>query len=289
MSQIEQWVEQFRGFGAQPSPERYAALFDPAGTVFDSGMERPLTATEVAPHMAGILTRMPDLHFTIARWRVQGDTVFVEAHNTGTIGGQKMLWDAVYCVALREGRIIRGRRYYDRAPLLARMSSALPSLPPYDPVLDRALEQATGGEISTPGVSLAEFLERYSQLWQHPQPRQFAAFYHPRGRMWNPGMNRPIRTTEIPGYYAFLLSSIPDLRMRQLGWAGDQQALYIEWQASGHFREKPFHLNAVDCFEFLEGQVIYGTAYFDTAVLIGLLDSSITALHFAPSAHVASQ
>jgi hypothetical protein len=48
MSTIEQWVEQFRGFGAQPSPERYTELFDLEGTVCDSGMERPLKVN-VAP------------------------------------------------------------------------------------------------------------------------------------------------------------------------------------------------------------------------------------------------
>ena len=36
MSQIEQWVEKFQGFGEQPSASRYVALFDPEGTVFDS-------------------------------------------------------------------------------------------------------------------------------------------------------------------------------------------------------------------------------------------------------------
>lgn len=72
-------------------------------TPFDSGMERPLTVTEMAPHMEGILKLMPDLHITVACWRAQADTVFVEAHNTATIAGQKMLWDAVYCVTLHEG------------------------------------------------------------------------------------------------------------------------------------------------------------------------------------------
>jgi ketosteroid isomerase-like protein len=289
MSNVEQWVEKFRGFGEQPSAARYVALFDPQGTVFDSGMERPLRVIEMAPHMEGILKLMPDLHITVARWRAQADTVFVEAHNTATIAGQRMLWDAVYCVTLREGRVIRGRRYYDRAPLLARVSPTIPTLPLYDPISDRELEQVTNAEESTPSVSLAEFLERYGQLWQHPQPRQFAAFYHPHGRMWNPGMSRPIRKAEILGYYAFLLSSIPDLRMQKLAWAGDQHVLYVEWQASGHFAGEPFQLNVVDCFEFIEGRVIYGTAYFDTVALLSLAEPSVTAIHFAPSANAASQ
>jgi ketosteroid isomerase-like protein len=289
MSTIEQWVEQFRGFGAQPSPERYVALFDPAGTVLDPGMERPLQVPEMAPHMAGILQVIPDLHFTITRWRARADTVFVEAHNTATVAGQKLLWDAVYCVTLREGRVIRGRRYYDRAPIFARLSPPFPSLPPYDPIVDQALEQAAGNEPSTPGMKPSEFLERYGRLWQNPQPQQFAAFYHPRGRMWNPGMSRPIRKSEIPGYYTSLLSAIPDLGMQQLAWAGDEHVLYVEWQANGHLAGKPLRLKVIDCFEFIDGRVIYGTAYFDTVVLLSVLDPSINAVPFALSANAAAR
>ncbi len=98
---VERWVEKFKNFGAQPSPSRYVALFDPEGTVFDSSMERPLKVAEMAPHMEGILKLMPDLHITVSRWRAQADTVFVEAQNTATIAGQKTIWDAVYCVTLR--------------------------------------------------------------------------------------------------------------------------------------------------------------------------------------------
>ena len=50
MSNVERWVEKFREFGAQPSASRYVALFDPEGTVFDSGMERPLKVIEMALH-----------------------------------------------------------------------------------------------------------------------------------------------------------------------------------------------------------------------------------------------
>jgi ketosteroid isomerase-like protein len=289
MSTVERWVEQFKGFGAQPSAERYVALFDPEGTVFDSGMERPLKVTEMASHMEGILKLMPDLRITVNRWRTHADTVFLEAHNVATIAGQRAKWDAVYCVTLRGERVIRGRRYYDRALLLARLHPPLPSLPAYEPVIDQELEQAAHVRAPMPGLSPKEFLEQYAQLWQDPRPRQFAAFYHPHGRMLNPGMDRPLRKAEIPGYYAFLFSLIPDLHLQRLAWAGDQQVLYIEWHGSGTFTGKPFHLNLVDRFEFLEGQVISGQAYFDTVALLSLLDSSINTVHFAPSAGAAAR
>ena len=252
-------------------------------------MQRPLKVVEMAPHMGGILTLMPDLHITVNRWRAQSDTVFVDAQNSATIAGRKVLWDAVYCVTLRRDRVIRGRRYYDRAPLLARVHPALPSLPLYEPVIDQTLEQAGAAGTAAPGLSLAAFLEQYARLWQNPQPRQFATFYHDHGRMLNPDMVRPLRRAEIPGYYASLLSSIPDLRLQRLDWAGDEHALYVEWHASGTFIGKSFQFTLVDRFEFVEGRVIYGQAYFDTIVLLSLLDPSINAVPFALSAGAAAQ
>jgi hypothetical protein len=57
----------------------------------------------------------------------------------------------------------------------------------------------------------------------------------------------------------------------------------------GQFAGKPFQLNVVDCFEFVEGCVIYATAYFDTVTLLGLVNPAVNSLHFAPSANVAPQ
>ena len=286
MSNAERWIEKFSEFGARPNPNRYVALFDSEGTVFDSGMERPLKVTEMAPHMEDVLKLMPDLHFTISRWRERDGTVFVDAQNSATIASRKLLWDAVYCVTLRGDRVIRGRRYYDRGPLLARVSPTLPSMPAYEPVIDQAIERARSTGTAMPGLTLTEFLEHYERLWQAPKPQQFADFYHPHGRMLNPGMHRPLCKPEIPGYYAFLLSAIPDLRMERQAWAGDPHALHVEWHASGTFARKPFQLNLVDRFEFVDGRVIYGQAYFDTVALLRLIDPSIDAVHFAPSAGV---
>ncbi|MEW6300969.1 MAG: nuclear transport factor 2 family protein, partial [Thermodesulfobacteriota bacterium] len=101
-------------------------------------------------------------------------------------------------------------------------------------------------------------------------------------------MVRPLRRSEIPGYYAFLLSAIPDLRPERLDWAGDEHALYVEWRASGTFIGKSFQLNFVDRFEFVEGRVIYGQAYFDTVVLLSALDPVINTIPFALSAGAAA-
>ena len=47
------FLERFRAFGAQPDVARYLALFDPDATLFDSGMERPITVPEIPEHIEG--------------------------------------------------------------------------------------------------------------------------------------------------------------------------------------------------------------------------------------------
>jgi hypothetical protein len=154
----------------------------------------------------------------------------------------------------------------------------------YEPVVDHELERQDTTETRALRFPPEEFLTQYAQLWQAPQPRRFADFYHPQGRMHNPDNYRPLRRVEIPGYYTFLLSAIPDLRLQRLSWAGDQHLLYVEWQARGTFVNKPLQLNLVDRFEFLEGRVIFGQAYFDTVALLSVIEPSINTVQFALSA-----
>jgi hypothetical protein len=47
--------------------------------------------------------------------------VFVEAANQGAPGGERLEWNTVYCVTLRGDRVLRGRAYADRVPILGRL------------------------------------------------------------------------------------------------------------------------------------------------------------------------
>ena len=72
-------------------------------------------------YMATYLAAIPDFRFDIQTWAERDGTVFVEAANTGTVGGEPLAWNTVYCVTLRGDRVLRGRAYADRVPLLARL------------------------------------------------------------------------------------------------------------------------------------------------------------------------
>ena len=122
------FLDRFRAFGSAPSTATYLPLFDPEATLFDSGMGEPIRVTEIPEHIEAVLRLVPDFRMTPERWRERDGTLFVEASNTATLAGSPMRWDSVYCVDLRGARVIRGRRYYDRRPLYARLNPDLPAV-----------------------------------------------------------------------------------------------------------------------------------------------------------------
>jgi len=124
------FLDRFRAFGRAPSTATYLPLFDPEATLFDSGMERPIGVAEIPEHIGAILKLVPDFRMTPERWRECDGTLFVEALNRATLGGTPIQWDSVYCMDLRGDRVVRGRRYYDRRPLFARLNPDIPALVP---------------------------------------------------------------------------------------------------------------------------------------------------------------
>lgn len=120
MSHVEQFLTRFREFGRAPDPGRYEDLFDPDdGTVLHPGMVAPLHRNQVRAYMTTYLAGVPDFRFEIVQWAERDGTVFVEARNSGTPGGTPLQWGTVYCVSLRGDRVLRGRAYGDRVPILA--------------------------------------------------------------------------------------------------------------------------------------------------------------------------
>jgi hypothetical protein len=108
-----------------------------------------------------------------------------------------------------------------------------------------------------------QWVEKFRGFGEQPSAGRYVALFDPEGTVFDSGMERPLKVPEM--------------------------APHVEWQAGGHCAGKPFRLNVVDCFEFIEGCVIYGTAYFDTVTLIGLVNPAINSIHFVPSANAAAQ
>ena len=145
MTDVERFLERFRGFGRRPDPVTYEDLFDPGdGTVLHPGMRTPLGRRQVRAYMTTYLASIPGFRFEVETWAERDGTVFVEARNSGTVGGSPLEWRTVYCVTLRGDRVLRGRAYGDRLPVLARLSP------------DMTLEQAANLGAPAPGLDVGD-------------------------------------------------------------------------------------------------------------------------------------
>ena len=145
MTDTERFLARFRDFGSAPDPDKYENLFDPTdGTVLHPGMVAPLHRNQVRAYMTTYLAGVPAFRFEIVQWAERDGTVFVEAKNSGTPGGEPMEWGTVYCVTLRGDRVLRGRAYGDRVPILARL------------IPDMTLAQAAAIGAPAPGMDVGD-------------------------------------------------------------------------------------------------------------------------------------
>lgn len=123
MTDCERFLERFSDFGSAPDPDKYENLFDPQdGTVLHPGMVAPIHRNQVRAYMTTYLAGIPEFRFEIVQSAERDGTVFVEARNSGRPGGSEtMTWGSVYVITLRGDRVLRGRAYADRVPVLARL------------------------------------------------------------------------------------------------------------------------------------------------------------------------
>jgi ketosteroid isomerase-like protein len=140
-SDADEFLARFRAFGAKPDPDGYVDLFDPRdGTVLHPGMRAPLHRDHVRAYMSAYLAAMPGFRFEVLRHAVAGDVIFVEARSHAEPGGQPLDWGICYCIQLRGERVLAGRAYADRVPLLARLTP------------DATLAEAAGVAALLPGL-----------------------------------------------------------------------------------------------------------------------------------------
>lgn len=118
---LDSFLDRFLSWGAAPTVESYVALFHADATLRDPGADEPLTGAAIRRSIETVLAAMADFHLAPVRIGKGDSTVFVEATNTGTLAGQPLQWDAVYCIGVRDGQVLRGRRYYDRAALYGKL------------------------------------------------------------------------------------------------------------------------------------------------------------------------
>lgn len=113
------FVRRFAEAWAQPSPDRFEALFQPDVRLAQP-LGRPAVGVRAASaSLARLFALMPDARGEVLGWRGEGDTVFIELRLAGTFGGKPLRWDLVDRITLRDGLIAERVAYFDPLPLIA--------------------------------------------------------------------------------------------------------------------------------------------------------------------------
>jgi limonene-1,2-epoxide hydrolase len=267
------FLERFVRFGAAPSVASYTALFHPEATLFDDGMERPLTRPEIPAHIEATLALIPGFAMTPERWRAGGPAVFVEARNEAKLAGERVHWRSVYRVELEGSLVLRGRRFFDRAPLLARVDPKLPRLP----ALSLEAEAGGGAAVPPPGPECAPGAEALAahcaEAWRAGRPEAVAALFREDGALAAPGLPRPLGGGEIARYYRWLAGVLGGPRLALRRAAGDDGLVFLEWEGQLATPRGSYALGMVERFDLAGGRVLAARAYFDTAALARALEA----------------
>jgi hypothetical protein len=261
------FLKRFERFGAEPSVETYLALFHPDARLFDDGMERPLRVAEIPAHIEGVLALVRGFCMRPERWRARDNVVFVEAHNAGTIAGTPVSWRAIYRIEL-DGSLVRdGRRYFDRAPLLAALEHGRSALfAPLAPAGDAAPALAE----AVPGAPLApeELVAHLARAWREGRPEGIAIRFREDATLAVAGVARPLARPELPAHYQRLAALLGGAPLAPRRWAGDGALLFVEWEApAAPPRTRPFAM--VERFDLQDGLVLAARACFDPQALTG--------------------
>ncbi|HLG46045.1 MAG TPA: nuclear transport factor 2 family protein [Reyranella sp.] len=242
-SDAAKWFELFKAFGRAPSPDSYAAVFHPDGEVADAGAA-PVPASQVREAIAHILRLMPDLFIDMKRYRARGASVFVDAANSGTLDGMKVAWDAVYRVRLKEGRVHRGRRFYDQATVFRALRPDMGRLPQLK-------------------ASSSTFAGTYAEL---VPGAPFALHFAAGARIESPDQQRPLAPADLRDH-------LPGAAFEAVDWAGDDTLAFVEWRRGD--------VLGVDMLELKDGAIATLRRNFDTLGLLAAHDPSVTALRAA--------
>ena len=123
--------------------------------------------------------------------------------------------------------------------------------------------------------AVQRFVDRFTMLWDRPEPDAYASLWHDDGTLLHPGMEAPIPASEIPDYVRRLTKALPDIRLTPLTWAGRGDDVLIEWEITATFKGRAFSWRGADRFTLRGERAVEGIAYFDTFPIWAAVDPTL--------------
>lgn len=212
-------------FYAEEIFDEHATLWEAAGTVVQ-GREAIRAA------ITGSLTKLPSFRMRPTRIAVDGNVVLYGAHNEAEIRGTTVSYPAIYRVVLGDdGRVIQGRRYYDRHTWFS----------PLDPTLEELFAgvRDTAERVPGPGAPVDD-LEARASAWHR---QDAAALVAPTGGAPLTGTGLGDGRLRTPGgkadYLRRLFGTIESLDVRPGQAVRTGEATYQEWYGTITTGDRP--------------------------------------------------
>ncbi|UJW31661.1 nuclear transport factor 2 family protein [Saccharothrix sp. AJ9571] len=211
------FIDRQTRFGAMPTnPERISLyadeIFDEHATLWEAAGRVIEGREEIRTAITGTLGKLPSFRMFPTRVAVDGNVVLYGAHNEAEIHGTTVSYPAIYRVVLGDdGKVIQGRRYYDRFTWFRGLDPSLENL--FEGVRD-------GGSAPVRGTA-----DR-AAAWNN---RDAAALIAGTGPLTGPGAG-PLHTTGgKTAYLTRFFAKAESLQMRQGQTVRTAEATYQEW------------------------------------------------------------
>jgi hypothetical protein len=120
------------------------------------------------------------------------------------------------------------------------------------------------------------FLEKFTRVWESPEPDAFADLWADGGVLLHPTMGTAIPKAEIPDYVRRLKALVPDVALKPKRAASEGNDLFIEWTITmtPPGAEERVSWDGVDRFSLEGDRAIQGIAYFDTSQIWARMGAS---------------
>ncbi|MEV1178699.1 nuclear transport factor 2 family protein [Nonomuraea sp. NPDC049784] len=174
--------------------------------------------------IAGTLALVPDFRFRGTRVAVNGPAVMFEAVNEATVKGHKITYPAVYRVLLTDdGKVIQGRRYYDRHLMFSPLDPSLPDL--FSGVADSGLPEEGGQRAMGPDELAAR-----AEAWNTEDVAALTAPLSGAALSASGLGERELRTAEGKrAYLTTFFGQVSDVKLQPGQAVRVPGATYVEW------------------------------------------------------------
>ncbi|MER5626449.1 nuclear transport factor 2 family protein [Streptosporangium sp. NPDC002544] len=210
--------------------QAYVDMWDARATLWEpreAGLPLTQGLDTIRASIAGTLALVPDFRFRGTRIAVNGPAVMFEAVNEATVKGHKITYPAVYRVLLADdGKVLQGRRYYDRHQMFSPLEPSLPNL--FGGVTDSGLPEGGRQRVMGPDELAAR-----AAAWNN---EDVAALTAPLSGapLSAPGLGeRELRTAKgKQDYLTTFFDQVSDVKLQPGQAVRVHGATYVEWHGT---------------------------------------------------------